>query len=150
MAHSSQESCTAIVKGIHHVKLPVHDPARSREWYGRVLGFEQETEMVEQGELIGVVLHDPRSGIRLGLRRAPEQAEALRGFDPLALAVPTRNGLDAWISRLDSEGITHSPVVQGHMGWIVGFHDPDGMAVLLYAHDATRTHTDDARADTGG
>ena len=26
--------------GIHHVKLPVGDVARSRAWYERVLGFE--------------------------------------------------------------------------------------------------------------
>jgi catechol 2,3-dioxygenase-like lactoylglutathione lyase family enzyme len=30
--------------GIHHVKLPVSDLARSREWYERVLGFTVERE----------------------------------------------------------------------------------------------------------
>ena len=30
--------------GIHHVKLPVSDLARSREWYERVLGLTVERE----------------------------------------------------------------------------------------------------------
>ena len=29
-----------MVAGIHHIKLPVSDVARSRAWYERVLGFE--------------------------------------------------------------------------------------------------------------
>lgn len=35
--------------GVHHVKLPVRDPAISRDWYVRVLGFKQEVEFVEEG-----------------------------------------------------------------------------------------------------
>jgi catechol 2,3-dioxygenase-like lactoylglutathione lyase family enzyme len=121
-----------VVCGVHHVKLPVCDPATSRDWYVRVLGFEQEIEFVEDGVLMGVALHDPRSGVRFAVRRAPEQAEALRGFDPVALAVTTRAELDAWVEHLDAEGIEHSPVMNGHIGWVVGVHDPDGIEVRLY------------------
>jgi catechol 2,3-dioxygenase-like lactoylglutathione lyase family enzyme len=56
--------------GVPHVKLPVRDPAISRDWYGRVLGFEQELRFVEEGALMGVALHHPRSGVRVAVRRA--------------------------------------------------------------------------------
>src|SRR5437764_146563 len=102
------------VCGVHHVKLPVHDPAISRDWYVRVLGFEQEIEFVEEGVMMGVALRDPRSGFRFAVRRAPDRAEALQGFDPVALAVTTRAELDAWIAHLDAQGIEHGPVMNGH------------------------------------
>ncbi|WP_020642821.1 VOC family protein [Amycolatopsis balhimycina] len=31
---------TAKIEGFHHVKFPVRDLARSREWYERALGLE--------------------------------------------------------------------------------------------------------------
>lgn len=124
------------VCGVHHVKLPVRDPAVSRDWYLRVLGFEQEIEFVEDGMLMGVALHDPGRGVRFAVRRAPERAAALSGFDPVALAVTTRAELDAWVEHLDAEGIDHSPVMNGHIGWVVGFSDPDGIEVRLYTLEA--------------
>ena len=40
--------------GVHHLKLPVTDLARSREWYHSRLGYELRAEMVEQGQLMGL------------------------------------------------------------------------------------------------
>lgn len=122
--------------GVHHVKLPVRDPGISRDWYVRVLGFEQEIEFVEEGVLMGVALHDPHSGVRFAVRKAPERAESWEGFDPVALAVSTRAELDAWVNHLDVEGIEHGPVMNGHIGWVVGFHDPDGIEVRFYTLEA--------------
>ena len=118
--------------GIHHVKLPVADPGTSREWYRRVLGFEQEIEFVEEGRLMGVALIDPASGLRFAVRREPERAAALARFDPVALAVTTRAGLEAWVARLDELGVGHTPIVNGHIGWVLGFWDPDGIEIRLY------------------
>jgi catechol 2,3-dioxygenase-like lactoylglutathione lyase family enzyme len=39
--------------GIHHVKLPVTDLARSLEWYRSRLGYAVHIEFVEQGTLMG-------------------------------------------------------------------------------------------------
>lgn len=125
------ERCPGIC-GVHHVKLPVRDPAISRGWYVRVLGFHQEIEFVEEGVLMGVALHDPGSGVRFAVRRAPERAKAWEGFDPVALAVTTRAELEGWVEHLDAEGIEHGPVMDGHIGWVMGFHDPDGIEVRLY------------------
>ena len=35
--------------GIHHVKLPVRDLARSRAWYESRLGYRAAIEFAEQG-----------------------------------------------------------------------------------------------------
>ncbi|HEX8919574.1 MAG TPA: VOC family protein [Chloroflexota bacterium] len=127
MAQPFPEIC-----GVHHVKIPVRDPAVSRDFYCRVLGFEEEISFDEKGTLMGVALVDPRSGVRYAVRREPERAEALRGFDPVALAVATRADLDAWIAHLDQHNVEHGPVMDGHIGWVVGFQDPDGIEVRLY------------------
>ena len=120
------------IAGIHHVKLPVADPGPSRDWYHRVLGFEQEIEFVEEGRLMGVALIDRASGLRFAVRRDPGRAAALSGFDPVALAVPTRAALDAWVARLDELGVRHTPIVNGHIGWVLGLWDPDGIEIRLY------------------
>jgi catechol 2,3-dioxygenase-like lactoylglutathione lyase family enzyme len=39
--------------GIHHLKLPVSDLARSRGWYRSRLGYEVTMEFVEHGKLMG-------------------------------------------------------------------------------------------------
>ncbi|MGA6159665.1 VOC family protein [Stenotrophomonas sp. NPDC087984] len=35
--------------GVHHLKLPVRDLARSEAWYGRTLGYRRAAEFVERG-----------------------------------------------------------------------------------------------------
>ena len=127
MARRIPEVC-----GVHHVKIPVRDPAASRDFYRRVLGLEEEISFHEEGVLMGVALVDPRSGVRYAVRREPERADALRGFDPVALAVTTRSELEAWVAHLDEHGVEHGPIMNGHIGWVVGFHDPDGIEVRLY------------------
>ena len=62
--------------GVHHLKLPVTDLARSREWYHSRLGFELKAEVVEQGQLMGLALGHPHGGPRLALRLDPERARA--------------------------------------------------------------------------
>jgi catechol 2,3-dioxygenase-like lactoylglutathione lyase family enzyme len=120
------------VCGVHHVKIPVCDPAVSRDFYCRVLGFEEEISFHEDGVLMGVALIDPQSGVRYAVRREPDRAGALRGFDPVALAVTTRAELEAWVEHLDEHGVEHGPIINGHIGWVLGFSDPDGIEVRLY------------------
>lgn len=122
--------------GFHHVKVPVTDVARSRDWYGRVLGLETEIEFVEDGVLMGVAMGDPGGTLQLALRAHPELARAIKGFDPIAFAVPTRAELEKWQARLDELGERHGGIVEGHVGWLlVGLHDPDGIEVRLYTRE---------------
>lgn len=125
-----------MLSGFHHVKLPVRDVGRSRQWYETVLGLAVDLEFVEAGVLKGVSLRDSGGSLCLAARQDPERAAALSGFDPVAWAVPTRAELDGWQQRLDDLGEPHGGIVAGHQGRVlVGLHDPDGIEVRLYAHD---------------
>ena len=124
-----------MISGIHHVKLPVSDVRRSRDWYVRVLGFELVLDFVEDGELMGVALRREGCPPQLALRRDPERARALAGFDAVALLVPTREDVPRWAAALDDLGEPHGGLVTGHKGGavLVGLHDPDGIEIRLYA-----------------
>lgn len=125
----------ATLNGFHHVKLPVSDVARSREWYCRVLGFTYGIEFIEDGVLAGVGLADPSRTVGLALRGDPERAAAMKGFDAIALGLPSVAEVECWRERLDALGEPHGGVVTGKRGGsvLVGLHDPDGIEIRLYA-----------------
>lgn len=123
------------LSGFHHVKLPVADLERSRRWYAAVLGLQVTIEFEEDGVVRGVALADPSGSVRLALRHDPARAATLAGFDPIALAVPTRDDVQAWAHRLDEMSQPHGGIVTGHRGGavLIGLHDPDGIEIRLYA-----------------
>jgi catechol 2,3-dioxygenase-like lactoylglutathione lyase family enzyme len=123
------------LSGFHHVKLPVADLERSRRWYTSVLGLSVDIEFTEDGVVRGLALGDAGGAVHLALRHDPARAAALAGFDPIALAVPTRDAVQAWRRRLDELGQPHGGVVTGHRGGsvLIGLHDPDGIEIRLYA-----------------
>jgi catechol 2,3-dioxygenase-like lactoylglutathione lyase family enzyme len=120
------------VSGLHHVKLPVRDVARSVGWYGRAFGFTRVWEIREDGELHGAALRHPDSGLQLALRRDPSRAAALAGFDTVCLAVGTRRDLDAVLDDLDERGVAHGSPLAGRGGDAVDVPDPDGHLVRLH------------------
>jgi catechol 2,3-dioxygenase-like lactoylglutathione lyase family enzyme len=131
------------LSGFHHVKLPVGDVGRSRDWYQTILGLAVEIEFLEDDVLMGVALRDPAGTVSLAIRYDPERAAALAGFDPIAVGVPTRAELEAWEGRLEALGQPHGGIVTGHQGWaLIGLHDPDGIEIRLYTierHDEGTT-----------
>jgi catechol 2,3-dioxygenase-like lactoylglutathione lyase family enzyme len=119
--------------GIHHVKLPVTDLARSREWYQSRLGYQVQIEFVEQGTLMGYALAHPNGGPGLGLRLNPERARAAAGFDYFAIGVPGKEAIDQLAARLTALGEQHAGVHWATIGWILPeLHDPDGHEVRFY------------------
>lgn len=78
--------------GVHHVKIPVTDLARSRDWYGRVFGFRVTWEFPdEEGVARGVAGEVPGFGDTiLALRENPQAARGSKGFDPVGFAVADR------------------------------------------------------------
>jgi catechol 2,3-dioxygenase-like lactoylglutathione lyase family enzyme len=122
------------LSGFHHVKLPVTDVVRSRDWYERVLGLRTHMEFVEEGTLMGIAMRDPKYTLDLAIRHDPTRAAALAGFDPVALCAPSDRDLDTWKRRLDDLAEPHGGIVTGHAGQVlVGLHDPDGIEIRLYA-----------------
>lgn len=133
-----------VLDGVHHVKLPVTDLARSIDWYGSRLGYEVVIEFRERGERTGVTMAHPRGGPMLGLVQAPDTARAAAGFDYFGIGVPDRRRLVELAEHLTGLGEQHAGVHFATVGWILPMlHDPDGHEVRFYT---TETHTQvDAR-----
>jgi catechol 2,3-dioxygenase-like lactoylglutathione lyase family enzyme len=126
--------------GVHHLKLPVTDLARSREWYRSRLGYQVRIEFVEHGRLMGYVLAHPNGGPVLGLRLSPERARAAAGFDYFAIGVPDQDAIVQLAAHLSALGEQHTGVHWATIGWILpGLHDPDGHEVRFYT---LQEHTD--------
>jgi catechol 2,3-dioxygenase-like lactoylglutathione lyase family enzyme len=121
--------------GIHHVKLPVTDLARSRAWYQRVFGFEVAWEFPEaDGVVRGVAGSMPGLGdVLVGLRENSQAAAGCRAFDPVSFAVQGRADVESWAAHLDGLGVGHSPVIEASIGWLLVFTDPDGLQLHLYS-----------------
>ena len=119
--------------GIHHLKLPVTDLARSREWYQSRLGYQVRLEFVEQGQLMGYGLSHPHGGPDLALRLDPDRARAAAGFDYFSIGVPDKAAMDQLAARLTALGEPHAGVHWASIGWILPeLHDPDGHEVRFY------------------
>jgi catechol 2,3-dioxygenase-like lactoylglutathione lyase family enzyme len=125
-------SAAPALAGIHHVKLPVRDLARSREWYETRLGYAVEHEFVEDGEVMGVVMAHGNGGPSFALRLNPGFAAAA-GFDYFAIGVPSKVDVDYLAARLTELGDTHAGVQETPFGWVLPqVHDPDGHEVRFY------------------
>jgi catechol 2,3-dioxygenase-like lactoylglutathione lyase family enzyme len=132
------------VSGVHHVKVPVTELARSRSWYAEVLSLAVELEFRDDDGTVRGVAFERRNGLTLCLREDLSRARALAGFDPYAVLVPTRRELDDVLDRLDDLGVAHSPVITASLGWLVRVTDPDGIQLRFYTqetHAPTRAHT---------
>jgi catechol 2,3-dioxygenase-like lactoylglutathione lyase family enzyme len=123
------------VIGLHHAKIPVSDLARSRGWFESLLGLQIEIEFRDDDGTIRGVAYRPVSGFRIALREDPARATALAGWDPLALAVPTRRDLDTIAAELDARGIHHGPVIQATLGWLLTVEGPDGVQLRFYTEE---------------
>ena len=122
-----------LLAGIHHLKLPVTDLSRSREWYRTRLGYRVQTEFVEHGQLMGYALTHPNGGPPLGLRLDPERARAAAGFDYFAIGVPGKEAIEELAARLTTLGEQHAGVHRASVGWILPhLHDPDGHEIRFY------------------
>jgi catechol 2,3-dioxygenase-like lactoylglutathione lyase family enzyme len=129
-----------LLDGIHHVKIPVTDLARSRDWYASRLGYRVDVEFEEGGRLVGLLLGHPRGGPRLALRLDPGRSAGLADFDFFAIGVPSRTAIEDLARRLTTLGEQHAGVHRATAGWILPLlHDPDGHEVRFYT---TEHHTE--------
>jgi catechol 2,3-dioxygenase-like lactoylglutathione lyase family enzyme len=128
---AGEEGLVVSLRGIHHVKVPVSDVFRSRDWYQDVLGFSPILDFEEEDRVVGVAVELP-VGVTVGLHADPVRARALRGFCVLALSVASDRALGAWARHLDEAGIAHSAIVDTETGTAMTIPDPDGILVALH------------------
>ena len=122
--------------GIHHLKLPVTDLARSLDWYQSRLGYQVVAEFVEQGKLMGYAMAHPNGGPPLALRLDPDRARAAAGFDYFSIGVPDKGAIGRLADRLTALGEEHAGVHWASIGWILPLlHDPDGHEIRFYTHE---------------
>ena len=127
------------VAGVHHLKVPVTDLVRSRDWYADILSVAVDLEFRDDDGTVRGVAFERRGGLTLCLREDPARARALAGFDPYAVLVPTRRDLDRVLDRLDDLGVAHGPVVTASLGWLVRAVDPDGIELRFYTEERHAT-----------
>lgn len=125
-----------VLAGVHHVKLPVSDLERSRDWYADRLGYTEFIRFTKAGRTTGISMRHPNGGPMLGLVLDPDRARRAAGFDYFSIGVPTRADLERLAGRLTERGEQHAGVHFATVGWILPeTHDPDGHEVRFYAHD---------------
>ncbi|HEV2068956.1 MAG TPA: VOC family protein [Acidimicrobiales bacterium] len=91
--------------GVHHLKVPVRDLKRSRDWYASRLGYEATTEFVEDGKLMGVGLSQPNGGPELPLTAIGNGSGTRIMVSEINLVVnPTlAGGQKPWLYRVDAD-----------------------------------------------
>ena len=130
-----------VLAGVHHLKLPVTDLARSCDWYQSRLGYQVVAEIVEQGKLMGCAMAHPNGGPRLALRLDPDRDRAAAGFDYFSIGVPDKDAIGRLADRLTALGEEHAGVHWASIGWILPLlHDPDGHEVRFYTHEHHTEH----------
>ncbi len=119
------------ILGLHHVKIPVTDLSRSRAWYERVFDLQPVMEFPDKDVVRGVV-YQPKNAFTLAQRENPAAARGIAGFDPFAILLQGEPDVRAWADRLDALDIAHSAVIEATIGWLLSFHDPDGLELRFY------------------
>jgi glyoxylase I family protein len=124
------------LSGVAHVAITVTDLGRSKEWYGRVLGWAP----VMEGEASGVTFSVgalPDGGPLLGLReydgRHDGSFDPTRvGLDHLAFAADSVEELSDWEQRFTAQEVVFSPTQVTPYGHVLNFKDPDDIALEIW------------------
>jgi catechol 2,3-dioxygenase-like lactoylglutathione lyase family enzyme len=119
--------------GVHHVRLPVSDLARSFAFWGEVLGYERELDFPGPDGPRGWALRHPLGGPRLVLWRDPERAVVTAGFSWFSIGLPSTRDVLNLAEELDRRRISHGGVqdalVEVKLPAVV---DPDGHLIGFY------------------
>lgn len=124
------------LQGVSHVAFTVTDLERSKEWYGRVLGWQPLYDGEEEGInfTLGML---PNVGIFLGLRQHSGGTgdpfdPGRTGLDHVAFGVGSRDDLEVWQQRFEELGVTYTPIVDAPYGHVLNFKDPDNIALEIF------------------
>lgn len=123
---------------VHHFKLTVTDPTRSRDFYTGLFGFQVVGEF-------GPVILIGNGSVMIGLGPAPAPTPATAhdrfdenrvGLDHLSFGVTNREALDQAVRIFDQRGVPHGEIMD--LGEAFGlcvlvFRDPDNIQMELTA-----------------
>lgn len=126
------------INGLGHIDLTVTDVERSARWWEEVMGFELVATQERYGFKVWNVFHPSFLNIGLVAHEHPATDrfdEHAVGLDHLALRVPDRASLEAWVTHFDNLGIVHSGVQEENGGPLVVLRDPDNIQLELWAFD---------------
>ena len=103
------------ILGLHHVKVPVTDLARSRAWYERVFDFEPVMEFPDEDGVVRGVIYQPKNAFTLALRENPAAARGMAGFS-VRLELEK---VGAWpaLTRSPSSCRANPTCRHGQIGW---------------------------------
>ena len=125
--------------GVHHIRMTVSDPARSRDFYTSLLGFSVMMDFPD-----GVLLTN--GSLFIGLRTAAEPSQAPAndtfnpsriGLDHLSFSVETRDDLETAARLCKERGISCGEIVdfgEQFRFYVLMLHDPDGIQIELSAN----------------
>jgi len=125
------------ISGVHHIRLIVTDPVRSRDFYTSLLNFTVAAELPP-----GFVLTN--GNMLLGITPPWDASQALPndrfsphrvGLDHLSLGVAIRAELHKAAALLEEHGVEHGEVrdLPDFGITILSFSDPDGIQLELTA-----------------
>ena len=129
------------VAGVHHLSFTVRNLEESLAWYRELFGMSTMMDESHEGGRAVVLMH-PGGTLFLGLHAHAANdgerfSETRTGLDHIALSVPGRAELVAWLARLDELGITHSPIKDVSYGSLITLRDPDNIQLELIANPGT-------------
>jgi catechol 2,3-dioxygenase-like lactoylglutathione lyase family enzyme len=126
------------VSGLSHIDLTVSNARRSADWYRTALGLQQvyETESPDMFAGHQITMIEPSSGLLITMiqheRAEPGPFSEFRaGLDHLALAVQSRDDLEAWVEHFDRVAVEHSGITDMSYGSVLVFRDPDRIQLEL-------------------
>jgi glyoxylase I family protein len=128
---------------VAHIRLTVTDIARSRKFYESVFNWPINLEVPEGADeatreklafLFGGVIYNVGES-RIGLRPGADDRfdEDRTGLDHIAFRVASKAELDDAASHLDSLGISHEPIKDIGVMYLLEFRDPDNIALEIVA-----------------
>ena len=122
----------------HHIRLTVTDPARSREFYTELLGFQVMMDFPD-----GVLVTNGSLIVALRTAPEPDRMAANDRFDPnrvgldhLAIGVASRADIEEAARACSERGVTCGEIVD--LGadfklYVMMLEDPDGIQIELTA-----------------
>lgn len=118
--------------GLRHVALQVTDPARSRDFYSRILKMQVEWEPDADNIYLTSGGHD-----NLALHRRPAGPDAgVQALDHIGFAVPAMADVDEWYAWVKSQNVTIVHELKTHRDGARSFYfkDPDGVTIQMIFH----------------